>query len=288
MELRLLRSFAVLAEELHFGRAAERLCIVQPALSMQIRALEESLGVVLFDRDRHRVELSQAGRIFLPEALATLDQARRAVQVVQAAEHGEAGTIRLGFVSSVLPAHLPALIRALHAKHPLIRLELKDMSTPDQLAALKANTIDFGFVRLPIDDPRVSTRVVLKEAFVVVLPKAHPLCRLAEIAPADLADQPAYFLARRFAPSFHDDFMQAMKRSGTPLTILQELGEFTTMVALVVAGMGIGILPELTMVARPDGVEVRPLRLPGCLSRIGLAWTDLATPIKRTFFKCAG
>ena len=150
MELRLLRSFAVLAEELHFGRAAERLCIVQPALSMQIRALEESLGVVLFDRDRHRVELSQAGRIFLPEALTTLDQARRAVQVVQAAEHGEAGTIRLGFVSSVLPAHLPALIRALHAKHPLIRLELKDMSTPDPLAALQANAKTLQATRVQI------------------------------------------------------------------------------------------------------------------------------------------
>lgn len=288
MELRLLRSFVVLAEELHFGRAAARLCIVQPALSMQIRALEDELGVVLFDRDRHRVELSAAGRVFLPEALATLDQAQRAVQLVRAAEAGEVGVIRLGFVSSVLPTYLPALIRDLHARHPRIELELKDMPTPDQLAALKANIIDFGFVRLPVEDKRVATQTVLEETFIVVLPAGHSLCALAEVAPADLAAQPAFFLARRFAPGFYDEFLLAMKRSGTPLAILQELGEFTTLVALVAAGMGIGVVPKLAMVAKPDNVETRPLRLPECLSRVGLAWADLETPIKRTFFKFAG
>lgn len=283
MELRLLRSFVVLAEELHFGRGAARLNIVQPALSMQIRALEDELGVVLFDRDRHRVELTTSGRVFLPEALATLEQARRAVQLVRAAEAGEVGTIRLGFVSSVLPAYLPALIRDLHARHPRIELELKDMSTPDQLAALKANVIDFGFVRLPIEDKRVTSRNVLEEAFIVVLPAGHVLCELVEIAPGDLAAHPAFFLARRFAPGFYDEFTLAMKRSGAPLTVLRELGEFTTMIALVAAGMGVGVVPELAMVATPENVETRPLRLPGCLSRVGLAWTELDTPIKGTF-----
>ena len=288
MELRLLRSFIVLAEELHFGRAAERLCIVQPALSMQIRALENELGAVLFDRDRHRVELSAAGEVFLPEAQATLDQAQRAVQRVRAAEAGEVGMIRLGFVSSVLPAYLPQLIRELHARHPLIELELKDMPTPDQLAALNANSIDFGFVRLPIEDKRVTTRTVLEEEFIVVLPAGHALCALSEVAPADLAGHPAFFLARRFAPGFHDAFLLAMKRSGTPLAIARELGEFTTMVALIAAGMGIGVVPKLAMVAKPDNVEIRPLLLPECRSRVGLAWTGLDTPIKRTFFRYIG
>lgn len=287
MELRLLRSFVVLAEELHFGRAAERLAIVQPALSMQIRALEDELGVTLFDRDRHRVELSAAGRIFLPEAQATLEQARRAVQRVKSAEAGEIGVLRLGFVSSVLPAYLPALIRELHAQHPLIELELKDMPTPDQLAALKDGTIDFGFVRLPIDERRVSTRTVVEEPFLVVLPAGHPLCRLDAIAPADLAGTPAFFLARRFAPGFHDEFLLAMRRCGTPLAIAQELGEFTTMVALIAAGMGIGIVPQLALAARPDNVEVRELALPDCRSRVALAWMDLETPVKRKFFAFA-
>lgn len=283
MELRLLRSFVVLAEELHFGRAAERLCIVQPALSMQIRTLEDELGVVLFDRDRHRVELSAAGRVFLPEAQATLDQARHAVQRVRAAEAGEIGVIRLGFVSSVLPAYLPRLIRALRARHPGIQLELKDMPTPDQLGALKANLIDFGFVRLPVDDKRVTTQTVLEEPYLVVLPAGHALCALSEVTPPDLAAHPVFFLARRFAPGFYDEFMLAMRFCGAPLAVIQELGEFTTMLALVAAGMGIGVVPQLAMAAKPENVEIRPLRLPECLSRVGAAWTDLDTPIKRVF-----
>lgn len=288
MELRLLRSFIVLAEELHFGRAAERLHIVQPALSMQIRALESELGAVLFDRDRHRVELSSAGRLFLPEAQATLVQAARAAQVVKSAAAGEVGVIRLGFVSSVLPDLLPTLIRGLHARFPQIELELKDMATPDQLAALKSNKIDFGFVRLPVDDKNVMTRTVLEEPFLVVLPAGHPLCGLPEVAPADLAGHPAFVLARRFAPGLYDEFLLAMSRSGETLAIRQELGEFTTMVALIAAGMGIGIVPGLAMVAKPDNVEIRSLNLPACRSRVGLAWADLQTPIKQTFYSFVG
>ena len=284
MELKLLRSFIVLAEELHFGRAAERLCIVQPALSMQIKALEEELGVTLFDRDRHRVELSDAGLIFLPEARAALTQVNRAVKLVKAVEAGEVGVIRVSFVSSVLPHYLPSLIRRLHAHYPHIELELKDMATPDQLVALKTNKVDFGFVRLPIDDRRITTRTVLEEPFIVVRPVGHPLCERSAIAPADLAGHPAFFLARRFAPGFYDEFLAQMSRCGANLSILQELGEFTTMVALVAAGMGIGVVPKLAMTAKPENVELRPLDMPGCLSRIGLAWTDLETPIKQTFF----
>lgn len=288
MELRLLRSFIVLAEELHFGRAAERLHIVQPALSMQIRALENELGAALFDRDRHRVELSSAGRLFLPEAQATLAQAARAAQVVKSATAGEIGVVRLGFVSSVLPDLLPTLIRGLHARFPQIELELKDMATPDQLAALKSNRIDFGFVRLPVDDKRVMTRTVLEEPFLVALPAGHPLCCLSEITPADLAGHPAFVLARRFAPGLYDELLLAMSRSGETLAIRQELGEFTTMVALIAAGMGIGIVPALAMVAKPDNVEMRPLNLSACRSRVGLAWVDLQTPIKQTFFGFVG
>lgn len=287
MELKPLRSFVVLSEELHFGRAAERLCIVQPALSMQIKALEDELGVVLFDRDRHKVELSAAGKIFLPEAQATLAQAQRAMQRVKSADSGEIGSIRLGFVSSLLPSYLPRLIRELHASYPLIELELKDMPTPDQLAALRENKIDFGFIRLPTENKLVSTQQVLEESFIVVLPENHPLCAYATLCPQDLADYPAFILARRFAPGFYDEFLLALKRSGLSLQILQELGEFTTMIALIAAGMGIGIMPRLAMAAKPDHVAVRELRLPDHKSRVGMAWIALDTALKRTFFEMA-
>jgi DNA-binding transcriptional LysR family regulator len=287
MELKLLHSFAVLSEELHFGRAAERLCIVQPALSMQIKALENDLGVALFSRDRHKVELTAAGKIFLPEALATLAQARRAVQRVKSADSGEIGLIRMGFVSSLLPVYLPRLIGALHARYPLIELDLKDMPSTDQQVALRENKIDFGFLRLPHDHPAISTRQVQTENFIVVLPAGHPLCGEGPIDPCALENHPSFILARRFAPGFYDELLLALKVNGLTLRIIQELGEFTTMTALIAAGMGIGIMPQQALSAVPDSVVVRELRLPGFVSRIGIAWTTQETALKKTFFETA-
>ncbi len=283
MELKHLRAFVTLAEELHFGRAAQRLFIVQSALSMQIKALEAALDARLFERDRHKVELSDTGRLFLPEARATLQQAARAEQIVRLASRGEIGTLRIAFVSSVLPVLLPALLREMRARYPLITLELKDMPTPDQVAALRDRRIDFGMIRLPAAYAGIDTRVVLEEGFVVALPLEHPLAARDAIAPADLRGHPAFVLARRYAPGFHDDMLLALSRAGTTLEIAQEFGEFTTMLALVAAGMGIGLIPAEAASALPPNVLARSLDLGGHRTGIGLAWTDLDSPVKRAF-----
>ncbi|KVQ01552.1 LysR family transcriptional regulator [Burkholderia ubonensis] len=283
MELKQLRAFVTLAEELHFGRAAQRLFIVQSALSMQIKALEAALDARLFERDRHKVELSDTGRLFLPEARATLQQAARAEQIVRLASCGEIGTLRIAFVSSVLPVLLPALLREMRARYPLITLELKDMPTPDQVAALRDRRIDFGMIRLPAAYAGIDTRVVLEEGFIVALPLEHPLAARDAIAPADLRGHPAFVLARRYAPGFHDDMLLALSRAGTTLEIAQEFGEFTTMLALVAAGMGIGLIPAEAASALPPNVLARPLDLGGHRTGIGLAWTDLGSPVKRAF-----
>ncbi|KVO28452.1 LysR family transcriptional regulator [Burkholderia ubonensis] len=283
MELKQLRAFVTLAEELHFGRAAQRLFIVQSALSMQIKALEAALDARLFERDRHKVELSDTGRLFLPEARATLQQAARAEQIVRLASCGEIGTLRIAFVSSVLPVLLPALLREMRARYPLITLDLKDMPTPDQVAALRDRRIDFGMIRLPAAYAGIDTRVVLEEGFIVALPLEHPLAARDAIAPADLRGHPAFVLARRYAPGFHDDMLLALSRAGTTLEIAQEFGEFTTMLALVAAGMGIGLIPAEAASALPPNVLARPLDLGGHRTGIGLAWTDLGSPVKRAF-----
>lgn len=272
MELKHLRAFVALAEELHFGRAAQRLCIVQPALSMQIKALEAELDVQLFERDRHKVALSTTGRLFLPEARATLHQAGRAEQTARLSARGEIGTLRIAFVSSVLPKLLPALIRAMHARYPLITLELKDMPTPDQIAALHDNQLDFGLIRLPVSGSGLDIRVVLEESFVVALPGDHALATRPVIRPADLRGFPAFVLARRYAPGFHDDMLVALKREGADLEIAQELGEFTTMLALISAGLGIGVIPAAAAMALPPKVVARPLELGDHKAAIGLAW----------------
>lgn len=281
MELKHLRAFVALAEELHFGRAAQRLCIVQPALSMQIKALEAELDVQLFERDRHKVALSTTGRLFLPEARATLHQAGRAEQTARLSARGEIGTLRIAFVSSVLPKLLPALIRAMHARYPLITLELKDMPTPDQIAALHDNQLDFGLIRLPVSGSGLDIRVVLEESFVVALPGDHALATRPVIRPADLQGFPAFVLARRYAPGFHDDMLVALKREGADLEIAQELGEFTTMLALISAGLGIGVIPAAAAMALPPKVVARPLELGDHKAAIGLAWAGAGNAIKR-------
>jgi DNA-binding transcriptional LysR family regulator len=281
MELKRLRAFVVLAEELHFGRAAQRLCIVQSALSMQIKALEEELGVRLLERDRHKVALSDTGRLFLPEARATLHQAMRAEQVARLSVRGEIGTLRIAFVSSVLPKLLPTLIRNMHERYPRVTLDLKDMPTPDQVSALRDNKLDFGLIRLPVAGAGLEIRVVLEEPFVVALPEDHPLAAQKLIRPADFQGFPAFVLARRYAPGFHDELLVALKREGVDLNIVQELGEFTTMLALVAAGLGIGMIPAEAATALPPKVVARPLELGDHRAGIGLAYTDLDHPAKR-------
>ncbi|WP_449433227.1 LysR substrate-binding domain-containing protein [Pseudomonas putida] len=282
MEFKLLRAFIVLAQELHFGRAAQRLSIVQPALSMQIKALEEQIGARLFDRDRHSVALSETGRIFLPEARATLHQSARALDIARASGRGEVGNLRVAFVSSVLPDILPTLIRTLHQRYPRIELELKDMSSLEQIRVLRDGQLDFGLVRLPVAAPAIQTRVILREPFVVAMPSEHVLAGQEQVLAAQLGSIPCYLLARRFAPGMHDELLAAFAQLGTQLHIAAELGEYTTMLALVAAGLGFGIVPAAAARALPPNVTARPIELGGHQTALGLAWTELDTPIKRT------
>ena len=284
VEIKHLRSFVTLAEELHFGRAAQRLSIVQPALSMQIKMLEEELGVRLFERNRHSVALTEVGTLFLPEARATLYQSAHAADVARACGRGEIGRVRFGFVSSVLPQLLPRLIRSLHDRFPRIELELKDMPGPDQAVALKNGQLDFGLMRLPATIPGIQTREVLQESFIVALPGDHPLVACTSLHPTDLSQLPVFILARRYAPGFYDEVMQALTHRGAHLQNATELGEFTTMLALVSAGLGVGLLPANAGRALPANVISRPLELQGYRATTGLAWTELNSAVKSTVF----
>lgn len=284
MELKHLRAFVILAEELHFGRAAQRLAIVQPALSMQIKALEAWLGVRLLDRNRHCVTLTDVGRLFLKEAQTTLHQAQHSADVARGLGRGETGRIRLGFVSSVLPELLPTLIREAHQRFPGVELELKDMPGPDQVQALKSGQLDFGLMRLPAPHAGVQTQVVLHESVIVALPADHPLAGQPIIEAKALAHLPVLMLARRYAAGFHDSLLRAITEQGGKLDVADELGEFTTMLALVAAGLGIGLLPINAARALPPGVIARPLELGDYRTATGLVWTSLDTAVKTTIF----
>ena len=166
----------------------------------------------------------------------------------------------------------------MHARYPLITLELKDMPTPDQIAALHSNQLDFGLVRLPVTGAGLETRLVLEESFVVALPDDHPLAAQPPIQPADLRGCPAFVLARRYAPGFHDEMLVALKHQGADLEIAQELGEFSTMLALVSAGLGIGVIPAeaaTALAAESRRASARTCRSPG-RHRLGVTRLDSA------------
>jgi DNA-binding transcriptional LysR family regulator len=224
------------------------------------------------------------GRLFLEEARATLHQAQHSADVARGLGRGETGRIRLGFVSSVLPELLPTLIRHAHQRYPGIKLELKDMPGPDQVQALKDGQLDFGLMRLPAPHSGVQTQVVLHESIIVALPADHPLTAHSIIEVTELAQQPVLALARRYAAGFHDGLLRAISEHGGKLDIADELGEFTTMLALVSAGLGIGLLPQHAGRALPPNVVSRPLNLGDFRAVTGLAWTSLDTAVKTTVF----
>jgi DNA-binding transcriptional LysR family regulator len=284
MEIKHLRSFVTLAEELHFGRAAARLAIVQPALSMQLKLLEEELGVRLLDRNRHAVALTEVGRLFLPEAIATLHQAAHAADVARSAGRGEIGRVRLSYISSVLPELLPTLSRTVHERYPRVELALKEMTGPDQVLALKNGQLDFGLMRLPVDTAGIRTQVVLREPFVVAMHRDHPLAALPSLAAGDISNVPLFMLARRYAPGYCDQLRQALQQCGATLNIASEIGEFTSMLALVSAGLGVGLVPAQAGRALPVNVVSRPLDLGGYRATTGLAWVELDTAVKVTVF----
>ncbi len=202
MELRHLRYFVAVAEELHFGRAAQRLQMAQPPLSQQIRQLEQELGVELLYRTKRTVRLTEAGLAFLHQARQILVQSEQAIEVAQRASRGEVGRLAIGFVGSATYSLLPTAVRSFRHQFPDVRLMLHEMTTSEQIEALHDDRIQVGFIRPPISDDKLSVETVLQESFVAVLPEAHPLATqtrrcIARSAPACYSNTTVISITRR-------------------------------------------------------------------------------------------
>jgi DNA-binding transcriptional LysR family regulator len=271
MELKTLKSFVAVAEQLSFIRAARLLHLSQSALSEQIQKLEEELGVPLLIRDRRSVKLTAAGIVFLAEARATLARAKQAVERVQKAARGEIGRLRIAFVSSAALEIVPGIVVAFRSQFPAVSLDLTNLRTSSQVKALISESIDVGFVRLPLSHDQLTIRVIHREPFVVVLPHGHPLANEAQIRLVQLQNEKFVAYGRRWAPGFYDAVIQMCTREGFSPEIVQETGEMYTAIALVAAGVGIAILPRSVVLAQPRNVLIKPLPASAGLSEIAIA-----------------
>jgi DNA-binding transcriptional LysR family regulator len=238
IELRLLRYFTAVAEEGHVGHAAARLFISQPALSQQIRALEEQVGVPLFTRHARGVELTEAGEVLLAEAREVLARAERLEETVEELARGEAAGLRIGVPPGLDPGLLPGLIARLRESHPDAPIGVRELTTPDQLDALRAGSLDLGLVREPVDDSRLSRRTLLVEPLGASLPARHPLADRKSLTLRELADDLFICFPRPWAPSLHDVLVNALRERGIEARF-EDSAQLSTTVGKVAAGEGI-------------------------------------------------
>lgn len=288
MELKHLKSFLSVAEQLSFGRAARQLHLSQPALSGQIRRLEEDLGVRLFLRNRRTVELTEAGKVFLAEARSILEHADEAVNRARKAARGESGRLRIGFVSSAALEIVPAIAVTFRNCYPDVALDLQNVRTISQVEGLIDKSIDIGFLRLPLVHDRLKITVIHREPFVVTLPPEHRLAKETFIEMAALRAEKFVAYGRRWAPGFFDAVIQMCTTAGFSPEIVQETGEMYTAIALVAAGAGIAILPRSVVLAQSRNVVLRSLPASIGISEIGIAIRkDNDSPLVRSFISLA-
>jgi DNA-binding transcriptional LysR family regulator len=243
-ELRHLRYFVSLAEDLHFGRAAARLGIAQPSLSQQIRALETAVGVTLLARTSRAVQLTDGGRAFLEGARRTLGEAERSAREANAAARGHRGALRIGYTDSAALSILPQLLSAFRAAHADVELILGEASTEAQVRSLLADQADVVLVRAPVLHRDLRVDIVHSEEFVVAVPAGHPLAGRRRVALARVASEPMVLFPRRLAPEFHDSIIGMCQRAGFSPRVVHEAGEYQTITSLVAAGLGVSIVPR--------------------------------------------
>jgi DNA-binding transcriptional LysR family regulator len=290
IELRQLRYFVTVAEELHFGRAAARLHMTQPPLSQTMFALEELLGTALFDRNRRSVALTAAGSALLPEARRLLDQAAELPALAQRAASGAMGKLVLAFVSSADYSVLPPFLRAYRAAFPQVQITLREATSDLQLDDLLNGRIDAGLLIPPLPDrarAELDYLPVLNEPLILAAPAGLPALRgKGAVDLRALPPLPLIIFPRPISPGLYDAILAVFRAAGLTPAIGQEAIQMQTIVGLVSAGMGMALVPQSVGNLRRPGVQYRPLAQATPLVETGLAWRrDNASPVLQGFLE---
>jgi DNA-binding transcriptional LysR family regulator len=282
-DLRQLSYFVAVAEELHFGRAAERIGIAQPPLTQQIQKMEALLGCQLFVRAR-KTALTAAGAVLLEEARRILEQAARGVESTRRAARGETGQLALGVPPSVMLSELPAVIRRYRERHPHVGFTLREMSTSAIEDAVRSGGIDLGFLRETEAAGPLVSEVVLTEPVVAVIPGTHPLAKGGRVKLAALKAENFVLFPRRLGPALHDRLTSGCAEAGFVPRILQEATQWQTVISLVEAGMGVSLAPGCVRKFRWRGVVYRPV--PGLTTSVSACWHERGlSPTAADFLK---
>jgi len=245
MDLRRLRQFVAVAEECSFRRAAKRLNVSQPPLSVAVKRLEADIGVTLVDRTRHHVRLTVAGEAFLREAHRVLAHAELSVEVARRAAAGKLGTLRLSFVPSAALSVVPKLLRAFHVDHPDVKLMLSGETTSQQLAALLGETTDIGIVVPPLHDAKdLRVESLCQQELMLAVPRTHPLNSRRRVQLRDLGGEAFVGFSFQEGPGFESVVVAACQDSGFVPNFVQVAPQMQTVLALVASGMGIALVPQ--------------------------------------------
>jgi DNA-binding transcriptional LysR family regulator len=289
MEFRQLRYFIAVAEELSFSRGAIKAGVSQPPLSRQIANLEAEIGARLFDRDKHGVKLTEAGRVFYGEALKTLASSERAVHMTQRAAKGQTGSLSLGFGGSAAYTLAPSILRQFRSLHPGVELSLHNLPMTAQMEHLRDETIDIGFVMLPVHDKRFETKLLMRDPLVVAIPTGHELKSRKTIGLRGIESFDIVSFTRTSGLGFYTHVLAICRKAGFVPVITQEAATMEAVIGLVAAGVGVSVVPSIAKRLRISGVDYIAIRESYAVMEFAMAWrADNTSPVVRAFVELVG
>lgn len=274
MELRYLRYFVAVAEELSFSKAALLLNISQPPLSQQILRLEEEVGAPLFARTKRSVRLTPAGEAFLQKARLALEQVEGAVEAARLADQGIIGALRIGFVPSASLGFLPRAVNAYSRAYPKVDITLLDLMTGEQVQRFAEGALDVGFARPPIEGKGFKTMPVVRDPFVAVIPARHRLARRRSLAIEDLRGERFFMVPHSLAPGLYSQTLELCSAAGFYPEIDQEIGQIDIIVNFIAEGLGVALMPRSVRLLHREGVAYRELPRSETLAEIDAVWRD--------------